>query len=25
VFYLAKKAVLGGEEPQMNTRGLRHV
>jgi cytochrome d ubiquinol oxidase subunit I len=25
VFYLAKKAVHGGEEPQLNTQGLRHV
>ena len=25
VFYLAKKAVHGGKEPQLNTRGLRHV
>ena len=25
VFYLAKKAVHGGEEPQLNTKGMRHV
>jgi hypothetical protein len=25
VFYLAKKAVHGGEEPQLDTGGLRHV
>jgi len=25
VFYLANKAVHGGEEPQLDTGGLRHV
>ena len=25
VFYLAKKAVNGGEEPQLNAKGMRHV
>jgi cytochrome d ubiquinol oxidase subunit I len=25
VFYLAKKAVNGGEEPQFNSTGIRHV
>ncbi|NBP46222.1 MAG: cytochrome ubiquinol oxidase subunit I [Betaproteobacteria bacterium] len=25
VFYLAKKAVYGGEVPELNARGLRHV
>jgi len=25
VFYLAKKATVGSEEPRLNNQGLRHV
>jgi len=25
VFYLAKKATQGSEEPRLNNQGLRHV